>query len=189
VYIALCGIDGSSKTTTINRIKKSNLDAIFTREPFNYEKIKTATKNMKDPHIRSYTMAIDRHCHMKDVIIPEKKAGKHIISDRCYLCSLAYQSYQGVNLEWLMSIQPLNLVFPDHVIWFQCDPKIAALRSGEGEDMLTGVQHTYGEILNSFDLPQVSWHPVNVDGKSEDEVYIEVAMLIEGLMRKHEQSF
>lgn len=183
MYIAIVGIDGSSKTTVINRIQDSGMDAVFTREPY-FREVKSIVKHF-DPIETSYEFAKDRYRHMESVIIPAKKAGMNIISDRCYICSLVYQSFEGVDLEWLMDLQPPNLVFPDVVIWMQSDPTIAAQRSG-GEDAirLAGLQRGYGEVLNSYELPMMAWYPVNVDGKSKDEVYVEVSTLIDELMRK-----
>ncbi|MDD2753908.1 MAG: hypothetical protein PHS80_00135 [Methanothrix sp.] len=179
MYIAFVGIDGVGKTTIINRIQDSGMDAVFTREPYY-----NIPKTYNDPVEASYEFAKDRYRHMKDVIIPAKEAGKHIISDRCYLCNLAYQSHDGlIDLQWLMGLQPLNLVFPDAVIWMQSDPNIAAKRSGEDAWRLSEIQHIYAEVINSRDLPRVNWYLVTVDEKSPDEVYVEVALLISELMR------
>lgn len=179
MYLCVVGIDGAGKTTVINRIMDSGHEAVFTREPYNYEKMKSAVKHMPDPHVVGYSMAVDRYLHMRDVIIPAIKQGKNIISDRCYVCNLVYQSYDGVDLQWIMGIQPPNLVFPDAVIWMQSDPTIAAQRSGEDAGRLAGLQRGYSEVLNSYELPAIAWYPINVDGKSEDEVYAEVAMLVD----------
>jgi len=175
VYVVLCGTDGQGKTSVINKIQDYGADAIFTREP--YENIAP----YEDPIEASYQFAMDRYRHMKDVIIPAKKAGKDIISDRSYICSLVYQSYDGVDLQFLMSIQPPNLVFPDAVIWLQGDANIAAQRSGEDAVRLAGIQRGYSEILNSYELPAVAWYPVSVDGKSIDIVAEEVMELINEL--------
>ncbi len=185
MYIAFTGIDGVGKTTVINRIQDSGFDALFTREPYNYEKMKAAEKHMPDPHIRAYSMCVDRYLHMRDVIIPAIDDKKTIISDRCYLCNLVYQSVDGVDLQWIMDIQPPNLVYPDAVIWMYSDPAIAAQRSGEDAGRLEELQHIYAEVLNSRDLPRVNWYLVTVDGKSEDDVYAEVALLISELMRNN----
>ena len=179
MYIAFCGIDGAGKTTVINRIMDSGHDAVFTREPYHPD-VKEAVGRV-DPVELSYLFAHDRYLHMKDVIIPAKKAGRNIISDRCYLCSLAFQSYDGVDLQWLMQVQPENLVFPDYVIFFQGLPEVAARRSGEDADRLRAIQHGYAEILSSYELPLMAWYPINVDGKTIDEIYVETALLISEL--------
>jgi thymidylate kinase len=115
---------------------------------------------------------------MHDVIIPAKNEGKDIISDRCYLCNLVYQSYDGVDLRWILDIQPKNLVFPDLVIFLYGDPKICAERSGEDASRLDAIQRRYFEILNSKELPPVNWVGINVDDMSIDDIYIECAMII-----------
>jgi len=115
---------------------------------------------------------------MQDVISPAIKEGKNIISDRCYLCSAAYQSAEVVDLRWILDIQPKNLVFPDLVIFLYGDPKICAERSGECAERLDNIQRRYFEILNSKELPPVNWVGINVDGMSIDDIYIECAMII-----------
>ncbi len=180
MYIAFTGIDGVGKTTVIKRIQDSGMDAVFTREPYY-----NIPKTYNDPVEASYEFAKDRYRHMKDVIIPTIKQGINIISDRCYLCNLVYQSVDGVDLQWIMDIQPPNLVYPDAVIWMYSDPAIAAQRSGEDAGRLEELQHIYAEVLNSRDLPRVNWYLVTVDGKSEDDVYAEVALLISELMRNN----
>lgn len=181
MYLCVVGIDGVGKTTVINRIQDSGMDAVFTREPYNYETIKDI-RPTDDPVELSYLFAHDRYLHMQDVISPAIKEGNTIISDRCYLCNLAYQLHDGVDLQWLCDIQPPNLVYPDAVIWMHSNPELAAQRSGEDAGRLAELQHIYAEVLNSKELPPVNWYLVTVDGKSEDEVYAEVALLITDLM-------
>jgi dTMP kinase len=182
-YYAIVGCDGQGKTTVINRIQDSGYNGVFTREPYQTLKVKKNILGV-DQVETTYIFALDRHQHMRDVIIPAKKEGRDIISDRCYLCSVVYQSESGIDARWIMAIQPTNLVFPDAVIWMQGDPAIAAQRSGEVPGRLADLQRGYGEVLNSYELPMMAWYPVNVDGKSEDEVYVEIATLIDDLKRK-----
>jgi len=182
VYVILAGTDGQGKTSVINKIQDSGFNAVYTREPYQ----RWVKDSRKEPILNSYDFATDRYLHMKDVIIPAKKAGKDIISDRSYVCSLVYQSYDGVDLQWLMNMQPPNLVFPDAVIWLQGDANVAAQRSGEDAVRLAGIQRGYSQVLNSYELPAVAWYPVSVDGKSIDEVAEEVIDLInelKGVMR------
>lgn len=128
VFCVIEGIDGCGKTSLCNRLQDSGFDAIFTREPYD-QSIKDL--NGLDQIELAYKFAEDRYLHMRDVVIPAIAAGKHIISDRSYLSNLAYQGKSFQDLDWVWSIQPLNLICPDVVIFLKCDARIAACRDGD----------------------------------------------------------
>jgi dTMP kinase len=176
-YYCIIGIDGCGKSTICQMIQDSGYDAVFTREPY-YPDVKEAVGRVDCVEL-SYLFSLDRYQHMRDVIIPTLSLGQYIISDRCYICNLAYQSYDGLlDVQWLMGLQPPNLVFPDYVIWLQSDPETAARRSGECAERLKGIQRSYHEVLNSYELPLMAWFPVNVDGKTKQDVFEEVMAII-----------
>ena len=147
VYVCFTGIDGSGKSSIIKLIKESGeIDAVYTKEPYN-QSIKREYMNVY-PETASYLFAADRFAHMKEVIIPAIKEKKTIISDRCYICNLAYQGCDGVNQDWIEKIQPENLVKPDVVIFLNCDSGVAAKRSGETDILrLFKIQQNYTKII------------------------------------------
>lgn len=101
LYIALEGIDGSGKTTQVDRLvsyfEKQGKEVIHTREPRKGEGIigkliqdilhgKTAVS----PVAFQYLFTADRQMHHQDVILPALAAGKVVISDRCFWSAIPY---------------------------------------------------------------------------------------------------
>jgi dTMP kinase len=48
--------------------------------------------------------AADRYDHVNRSIKPALEAGKHVVSDRYYLSFYAYQTAQGLSLDWLQTL-------------------------------------------------------------------------------------
>ncbi len=100
LYIALEGIDGSGKTTQTERLteyfKSKGKSVVMTREPRKEGIIgdivqKVLTGKVKMPSVAlQYLFSTDRVLHHEDVIIPALKAGKVVISDRCFWSAVVY---------------------------------------------------------------------------------------------------
>ena len=107
IYIAFEGIDGAGKTTQAEILKKylekkglpagrQGRDVIFTKEPTQNPPIGTLIHDFikgkaKFPPVSlQYLFAADREIHQKDLIEPNLKKGKIVISDRCFWSSVAY---------------------------------------------------------------------------------------------------
>lgn len=100
LYIALEGIDGSGKTTQAGNLaeyfKSKGKSVVLTREPRKDGIIgsiiqKVLTGKIKMPSVGlQYLFSTDRVLHHEDVIIPALKAGKIVISDRCFWSAVVY---------------------------------------------------------------------------------------------------
>ena len=101
LYLALEGIDGSGKTTQVDRLvsyfEKQGREVIHTREPRKGEG--TIGKLIQDilhgktavsPVAFQYLFTADRQMHHQDVILPALEAGKVVISDRCFWSAIPY---------------------------------------------------------------------------------------------------
>ena len=67
-----------------------------------------------DPITEAYLMAADRSQNMVEEVIPGIKAGRHVVSDRSFVSSIAYQgSGRGLGEERILQ---LNLLIPHLVI-------------------------------------------------------------------------
>jgi dTMP kinase len=101
LYIALEGIDGSGKTTQVDRLlsyfERQGKEVIHTREPRKGEGLigkliqdilhgKTAVS----PVAFQYLFTADRQMHHQDLILPALEAGKVVISDRCFWSAIPY---------------------------------------------------------------------------------------------------
>ncbi len=99
-YIALEGIDGSGKTTQVEELAKyfesQGKDVVRTREPRKEGVIgdivqQVLTGKLKMPSVGlQYLFSTDRVLHHEEVIEPALKAGKIVISDRCFWSAVVY---------------------------------------------------------------------------------------------------
>lgn len=110
--IALCGIDGSGKSTVGARLAESlarlGVDVTLTRQPTYYYR--------RDPHVRAYhddgegsmweeglalLSACDRLLHLRSEVVPALEAGRVVISDRFLHATHAIFRARGVDPDWL----------------------------------------------------------------------------------------
>lgn len=100
LYIALEGIDGSGKTTQTEELAKyfesKGRQVVRTREPRKegligdiVQKVLTGKVKMSSVALQ-YLFSTDRVLHHEEVIIPGLKAGKVVISDRCFWSAIVY---------------------------------------------------------------------------------------------------
>lgn len=100
-YIVLEGIDGSGKTTQIERLyeyfEKQGKEVVRTREPRKDEGMigeliqKILNGKTKVPAVAiQYLFSADRGMHHEELILPALKAGKIVISDRCFWSAVPY---------------------------------------------------------------------------------------------------
>ncbi len=132
MFITFEGIDGSGKTTQINLLKnwfeKKGYDVLITSEPTNEEVGKILRKRLKEKThgwVEALLFAADRALHCEKTINPN--LNKIVICDRYVHSSLAYQSAEGVDKEW---IKCLNKMFPepDIIIYIDIKPETAMKR-------------------------------------------------------------
>lgn len=100
LYVAFEGIDGAGKTTQGEILKKyldkKGRDVTLTKEPTQNPPIGSLIHDFikgrtKFPSVSlQYLFAADREIHQKDLVEPNLKKGKIVISDRCFWSSVAY---------------------------------------------------------------------------------------------------
>ena len=99
-YIVLEGIDGSGKTTQVKRLadylRSRGKSVIEVREPRKegligdiVQKVLTGEQKMSSVALQ-YLFSTDRVLNQEDVILPALKAGKVVISDRCFWSAIVY---------------------------------------------------------------------------------------------------
>lgn len=117
LFITIEALDFAGKTTQIEKLKewfeKEKIEVIFTREPGGTkrgEKIRQIILNLdKEKSLNSvaecYLYASGRSILVEEIIKPNLKDGKIIISDRFLDSSLAYQGFgRGLGLEFVQKI-------------------------------------------------------------------------------------
>ena len=100
-YYAFEGIDGSGKTTQVNKLaeyfRSQNREVVITKEPSGADGVvgelihKILTKEITVPSMTlQYLFAADRALHLDQIVIPALKQDKIVISDRSFWSAVAY---------------------------------------------------------------------------------------------------
>jgi dTMP kinase len=99
-YIAIEGIDGSGKTTQVEKIveyfRKQGKTVIQTREPRKTGIIGEIAQKVLNGKLKmsrlalQYLFATDRVLSQEEVIIPALKRGDVVVSDRCFWSAIVY---------------------------------------------------------------------------------------------------
>jgi dTMP kinase len=144
-FIVFEGGEASGKSTQSARLAE-RLGAIHTREPGGTD-IGAALRDLLldagtsglDDRAEALLMVADRAQHVAEVISPALKAGRHVVSDRYFGSTLAYQGYgRGLpiaELRQLSSWASENL-WPDLVVLLDVPREVAASRTGRPPDRL-----------------------------------------------------
>ena len=100
IYIAFEGIDGCGKTTQVALLaqyfKSKGREVITTREPRKSGLIgdlvhKVLLGQEKIPSVSlQYLFSADRSSHHEELVLPSLKAGKVVITDRCFWSAIVY---------------------------------------------------------------------------------------------------
>lgn len=142
------GLDGSGQTTQAHLLtewfsEKRNQLAYYTKEPTEgpigallklalRHRLGTNSQKTLGP-LDEVTMALffaaDRADHLHNEIIPKLKDGIHVIADRYYLSSLAYQSVVA-DYEWIKEMNR-HATKPDLTIFLDVLPSICVRRMQE----------------------------------------------------------
>jgi len=117
-FIAIEGIDGAGTTTQARLVAQwiadMHIGVAETSEPthgpigqvirqFLSHKNPSYTTLEKHAQLLALLFAADRLQHMATTVLPALNNGQHVVTDRCYLSSFAYQSI-GAELDWIRSL-------------------------------------------------------------------------------------
>jgi dTMP kinase len=141
-YIAIEGGEGAGKSTATKTIKKffSGMEVFDTREPGGTDMAEDLRTMVKDPKGKYSGENVDltteillffaaRNQSLNNKIKPQLDKNKLVISDRCFLSSIAYQGAGGANKELLASLSEHSLsIKPDLIIYMDIDPVIGFTR-------------------------------------------------------------
>jgi dTMP kinase len=135
--ITFCGLDGSGKTTLIKMFCNSEETEIFlTKQPTGeVRQSKIFRRFMDTPNHEGYEYrslslmaASDRVQHANQIILPELKLGKTVISDRYYYSCLANLRARGYrNDQWIYEIAGF-MPKPDLAVFIDVPVGIAVKR-------------------------------------------------------------
>lgn len=142
-YIAFSGIDGCGKTTQSKilaaQLTAKGKDVVLTREPgshlngFSVRQL-ILGHNKIDPVALEMLLQADRAEHtakVRDLL----EAGTWVISDRSYICGLAYGIACGHRAEFVLDLLRLSIrVTPDAAFLIDTTPDLTAKRK-EGDEL------------------------------------------------------
>lgn len=163
MYICLEGIDGSGKSTQLERLGKwleeCGLSVTRIREPTDSPVGRLIRKMLQDPGAQdegfqrtlALLFAADRTLLM-DTIYKEEEKKRIVISDRSFYSSLAYQNGE----EWIAQINQ-HALEPDLVILLDLEIETALTRcegtdSFEEADFLESVRQRYLKLAQNHDF-------------------------------------
>lgn len=142
MFISICGVEGSGKTTQLKFIARFlesvGKKFVITREPGGTPVGMQIRRILLDPENRDLTAkaelflyAADRIQHIEQLILPALHEGKIVITDRFADSTTVYQGYaRGIDLELVEKINDLVLdgLKPDLTILLDIAPVIGLSR-------------------------------------------------------------
>ncbi|ATZ18377.1 dTMP kinase [Mesoplasma melaleucae] len=192
MFISIEGMDGSGKTTALQRVKEHlealNYKVIMTREPGGLpisEKLRKIVLNNDGIGMEPWTEALlfiaARKEHLEKVIKPYLAKGYIVISDRFMDSTTAYQGgARGLGIDYLNDLQKriLDNFVPDLTLYFELSFEEAEKRltgrpdeknrlDEEGQKFKEGVKSAFEELVKK-ELERIT---VIDAGKSPDEVF------------------
>lgn len=133
LFIVFEGVDGSGKSTQARRVALAR-DALFAFEPgdsplgVELRRWLLDAAVPMDPETEALLMLSDRSHHTRQIIEPARASGRHVVCDRYYPSTLAYQGYgRGVDVArlWAASEVAIGSCRPDLIVLLDVSPGVA----------------------------------------------------------------
>ena len=207
--ISFEGLDGAGKSTQMRLLEQwltsRNISYIHTREPggtpFGVE-IRLILFNHPEftitPLAEAFLFQADRAQHFETVILPALEKGVHVLTDRCFDSSIAYQGVaRGVGADLVMQISMLATQqhIPDLTILLDLDPTQVHARTDTTQDASglreqqsrfdTESERFHQTLRQAFlDLAQAYPKRIKVvdASRTQEEIHEEIVMLVRPLV-------
>lgn len=170
-FIVFEGIDGAGTTTLskmlVRKLQDAGVPALWTYEPTEgpigqmiRRELGADKETFHGPEMALLFMA-DRAHHLRTKIIPMLKSGVTVVSDRYALSTLAYQSVDGCDEDWLYEVNKTFRV-PDITFLLDVDAELGLSRvGGRGEKLeryekletLVALRARYLELFEHSNYP------------------------------------
>ena len=141
MFVVLEGVDGCGKTTQAIKIadwlRGQGKLVFLTAEPTAgkigvFLRQILAGREHVDPKTLALLFTADRAEHLRTEVEPALAAGKIVVSERYHYSTIAYQAAQGVDKQWLISLNSFARK-PDVTLLLDVDPALGASRSSRAE--------------------------------------------------------
>lgn len=194
MFIAICGIDGSGKSTQVKLLagwlKKNGHEVLETAEPTHaligrivWHVLREHTD--VDPKSFALLFMADRIEHQKP-IKNALDAGIFVLTDRYFWETYAYQGAEGVDIEWMRYIQK-DMRVPDLTIILDLDPKISMKRlktadKYEKVEFLTKVRRNFLSLAKKEKLKVIKANGTKLHTHRAIVKTVEAAMKAKGIV-------
>ena len=145
--IAVCGFDGSGKTTQINLIannlREKGLEVVVTRQPTDWYRNIPNVRHFLDSgigmnNIKAIALlaAADKLFHVANVIEPALRRGAVVITDRYVYSTIALFIHRGLSFDFLVEINK-GIRRPDFSIYLDVPTRVLLerLRQRDGANL------------------------------------------------------
>ena len=204
VFIAFEGIDGSGKSTQVQKLSewliahghKVYITSEPTESPIGKMIRDIFNHRMEgDQRVIAALFAADRLNHLlhsQNGMIQKLKEGYTVITDRYYFSSYAYHTVHGIDMDWVIDLNRVSasLLKPDLNIYIDIAPEKSMERLVRGRttmemyetlDNLTAVHQTYSE---AFHRMQDQENICFIDGnQSEEKVALDIQSQVKDLFK------
>ncbi len=200
-FVVIDGGDGTGKSSVVAYLQEKLLNApvLFTREPGGTpfaEQIRALLLQEREEHVFSEAelmlFSASRIQHVGNVVIPALKKGKHAISDRFSLSTIAYQLYGNGRLDLVKFFETLDVVAvsgctPDLYVLLDVETEVALARriKAGGLTRFDKKDVEFHKAVRLGFLQHLSRYPYSVvidTSKSEEEVKQEVLKTVKDFL-------
>lgn len=212
IFLIFEGIDGAGKTTQVNRTvaylrSRFGIDQVETTKDLggsllgeSLRKIMYEVVPPKDmaPGVLDLLFLAGHVQNWFTLVKPWMAEGKIVVSDRWWLSQFAYAAGREYSPDVMELYHKLKGDWPDLAIFLYGDPRIMLKRANARAD--AGV-HQHRKAWNDaekqvrvgqkyFDLysRMKGWFPICVDGKDEEQVWIEVQHAVDFATRERQHA-
>lgn len=184
LLIVIEGIDGTGKSSQVQlltqNLQEAGASALADREPSDgpFGKIlrQSMTEGRLEPQEELELFYKDRKQHVDDVITPALEAGTHVVLDRYYFSTMAYQGANGFDIQKIRTENEEFAPKPDILFILDLDIDTALERIG-----------SRGDTANEFEQRESLEFCRNVFLSVQDEPYafiIDASQDIESIQRQ-----
>lgn len=198
ILIAMCGLDGSGKTTQIGMLttwfEKQNLPLLNTRQPTDLYR--------NDPRVRAYLdegicndmraiamlSAADRLWHMRE-IEQSLDEGTNVISDRYIYSSYAFFRARGLEIDYLKSLYG-SIRQPDLTVFLDIKPEVTIerIKNRDGQLKFEEKDTTIFNLVRQTFQEVMPEEALIMNGERDaKDIHEEIKNHLETIIRKKEE--
>lgn len=171
LLIVIEGIDGTGKSTQARMLAESlrqqGEEVVLDREPsdgpYGRQLRESMTEGRLEPLAELELFHKDRKQHVNDVILPALERGVHVVLDRYYFSTMAYQGARGFNVMELRAENESFAPAPDLLLILDLNVELALERI-----------NARGDLANEFEKAETLQFCRGVFLSVNDEPYARV---------------